>query len=319
MESLDGTKIFPEEIWAHILGFCNVINDVQARLVCHLWKRIFDEVKQIEYRNALTTVIDLNKQLKKVSDGKAFIISDKPPQHPQPDSKDSIFHQTLITTVEIKKLIETLQSNSSDICKEAFHLFKETVIDALSDHKIFLRKLSLPKTVHASVNNLFKDANRTIKGAAGLLTLHAVRITGTKGQDDKEGREGGDYGTAGGLQVSINCHVGNKECHNWSGASASYLYKGFDAYLPASLFTRLRENDKVTIPFKGMRATLYVYQYPDSRYYDFNGQFDKAFRVQLEKATFSPPEEYTPPLSEEQQLAMFEEFRKTVPPLDALK
>jgi hypothetical protein len=203
-------------------------------------------------------------------------------------SKDSIDN--------FKLNISTHHGTSLD---KIYHIFKDKIIDALS-------QCSKLNSITAC-NDMLNMAKIREVGDVFIYPEQA-HIVGQAGVDDTEGRNWGNYGTSGGLLVSVRCWITSLSCQNWALHSHRHFGAyGIDSRLPAELFLGKKEGDVVTFNFKGRYIRLHCRQLP---YKYGNRKFEEAMLMCISNFGTCSPNYYTPPLSYEDQVIMFTEFKK---------
>lgn len=215
----------------------------------------------------------------------------------------SIFTRTSKYVVSISQEdIVTFKSKISLCDKELIVIhdeFRDKIIDALSE-------ADLDKVVPYKDDGILKLAKLREVGDAFLCPNGAI-IIGEKDVDDSEGRKFGNYGTSGGLLVSVECWIKNASCDVWSRGHHKYFGRcGIDEHLPAILFLGKKEGDTITFKFKGRDVKLYCGQLPH-RYSHTN--FQDTMREVVSSFSTCSPNYYSPPLSYDDQHTMFITFR----------
>jgi len=296
-------NLLPNEI---ILEIFTYNDDVKSIINLGLVSHRFNEVVYLTHENKIRCLLlgkillDYHNQIFVLEDR---LIQDTEPVHPSIKK---------ITNKNIDEYLDKVNKSQSKGLFNVFNNFKEDIIDALSDTEylgtINPYHLTIPENSNC-LFNLDDILDKAMVREKGDLFLYpnSMNLVGTEGIDDKCGRKWGEYGTKGGILPSVPCWITSRTCGNWPRhGHPVFGYCGIDEFLPSELFIGKKEDDFIMFPFKGRDVKLFLKQ-QQYRYNRMNFE-DLIIRMAEGHGGICSPTYYTPPLSQEDQILLLDDF-----------
>lgn len=293
--------LLPNEIISEIFSYYDDIKTIiNLNHVSHHFYAIVRRTHKNKFQCLLLgkTLHDYHAQILGLED---CLILDTNPEHPSTKK---------IRSTDIDEYLNKVNNSNNKELIYVFNNFKEDVIDALcdTDHLDLINPYHLvePDNVLLKLNDILDKAKIREKGDI-FMYPNGMNLVGTIDVDDKYGRKYGNYGTKGGILPCVPCWITSRNCNNWPRHCHPVFGNcGIDEYLPSEIFMGKKEGDFIMFQFKGRDVKLFLKQ-QEHRYSGRNFE-DLILRMGEGHGGICSPTYYTPPLSQEDQIKLLDDF-----------